>query len=163
MIGGHVGALVAERIVIQRPCPPLNAAPATTARQKPLPSTCPNISRPRMLRELNPGPQRSLCRGVDPVLGIEPMTTRCLVVALTTKLLGRAGRPLSFALRTTGRGSAQGRPAVRRCGSAQGRPGSEATGCLLRSRAPRLAVGKRAVHFAGFRFLFTYKVACSEV
>ena len=33
----------------------------------------------RDLRELNPEPQRSLCRGVVTQMGIEPETTRCLV------------------------------------------------------------------------------------
>ena len=56
-----------------------------------------------------------------------------------------------------------GRPrADPRCGSTRGRPGSKATEFLLGIRAPRLAVGKREVHFAGC-CLWAYKAASSSV
>ena len=97
MIGDHVGTLGTKQFLI-RCHGPLNVAPATTARQKPLPSACPDVARPRALRELDPGPQRSLCRVVAQ-LGIEPMTTRCLVVALATKPVGPKNRCLFKVLR----------------------------------------------------------------
>ena len=83
MIGDHVGTLGPEHF---------SPILADTIDQH-----MPNVARPRGLREVNPASQRSLCRGGDPVgLGIEPMTTRrCLVVALTTKLLGHAQKQLS--------------------------------------------------------------------
>ena len=40
---------------------------------------------------MNPGHPSVLFAEVVTQMGIEPMTTRCLVVALTTKLLGRRG------------------------------------------------------------------------
>ena len=51
----------------------------------------PNVARPRGLPGMNPGHPSVLFAEVVTQMGIEPVTTRCLVVVLTTKLLGLGG------------------------------------------------------------------------
>ena len=48
-----------------------------------------NVARPRGLPGMNPGHPSVLFAEVVTQMGIEPVTTRCLVVVLTTKLLGQ--------------------------------------------------------------------------
>ena len=47
-----------------------------------------NVARPRGLPGMNPGHPCVLFAEVVTQMGIEPVTKRCLVVVLTTKLLG---------------------------------------------------------------------------
>ena len=75
MIGDHVGTLVLEHF------PPILA---DTINQH-MPRRCQASGTPG----IEPGTSAFSLPRVVTQLGIEPMTTRCLVVALTTKLLGR--------------------------------------------------------------------------
>ena len=88
MIGDHVGALIAERIVTQWPWPAKRCAGnhglAGTIAQH-MPKRCHASGAPG----IEPGTSAFSLPKVVTQLGIELMTTRCLVVELTTKLLGQ--------------------------------------------------------------------------
>ena len=87
MICDHVGTLIAERIFGQQPWPAKRCAsnhgPAETIAQH-----MPKRRQASGAPGIEPGTSAFSLPKVVTQLGIEPMTTRCLVVVLTTKLLG---------------------------------------------------------------------------